>query len=199
VLERVLRWRQVVGGWMPKYDSTMETVTMVPLDENPKMDLLFDIIEDNYATTKFIVWTTFIHEIEAIVGRLAEKYGKSTVEAYYGKTEMQDRARIEDRYCNDPSMRFFVGNPATAGLGLTLISGEGDAMVYYSGTNAYIDRAQSEDRAHRIGQKNTVLVVDLIMERTVDELIAESITEKMSIEQYVMTRLASGRMDEYVG
>jgi len=199
VLERVLRWRQVVGGWMPKYDSTMETVTMVPLDENPKMDLLFDIIEDNYATTKFIIWTTFIHEIEAIVGRLAEKYGKPTVEAYYGKTEMQDRSRIEDRYCNDPSMRFFVGNPATAGLGLTLISGEGDAMVYYSGTNAYIDRAQSEDRAHRIGQKNTVLVVDLIMERTVDELIAESITEKMSIEQYVMTRLASGRMDEYVG
>jgi len=199
VLERVLRWRQVVGGWMPRYNAETETVTLEPLKENPKMDLLFDMIGDNYATTKFIIWTTFVHEIEFIATKLAEVYGDASVESYYGKTEMQDRSRIEDRYCNDPKMRFFVGNPATAGLGLTLISGEGDAMVYYSGTNAYIDRAQSEDRAHRIGQTGTVLVVDLIMERTIDELIAESITEKMSVEQYIMTRLASGRMDEYVG
>lgn len=199
VLERVLRWRQVVGGWKPHFDAETEKVTLVPLKENPKMDLLFDLIEDNYAATKFIIWTTFVHEIESIAVRLGEKYGNAAVETYYGKTEMQDRSRIEDRYCNDPKMRFFVGNPATAGLGLTLISGEGDAMVYYSGTNAYIDRAQSEDRAHRIGQEGTVIVADLIMERTIDELIVESITEKMSIEQYIMARLASGRLDECTG
>jgi len=199
VLERILRWRQVVGGWYPRYDPLTEEVTLEPLDDNPKMDLLIDMIEDNYATTKFIIWTTFVHEIEYIAARLGEKYGHSSVETYYGKTPMSDRPRIEDRYCNDSTMRFFVANPATAGLGLTLVSGENDAMVYYSGTNAYIDRAQSEDRAHRIGQAGTVLVIDLVMERTVDEAIMASIAEKMSIEEYLMTRLANGSAGELTG
>jgi SNF2 family DNA or RNA helicase len=65
-------------------------------------------------------------------------------------------------------------------------------MVYYSGTNAYIDRAQSEDRAHRIGQKNTVTVVDLVMENTYDEIIQASISTKMDVEEYIMTRIAGG-------
>lgn len=105
---------------------------------------------------------------------------------------MEDRSAIEDRYCNDPTLRFFIGNPSAAGLGLTLISGENDLMVYYSGTNAYIDRAQSEDRAHRIGQKNSVTIVDLIAERTVDEAIIASIREKMDIETYILQRIKAG-------
>lgn len=202
VLERMLRLRQVVGGYLPRgvlhkkmidglECEVIETV-LEPLKENPKMDALFDMIEDNYAGTKFIIWTTFVHEIEHIRDTLSKKFGYETVECYYGKTHMDDRSRIEDRYCNDPSMRFFVGNPVAAGLGLTLISGEVDAMVYYSGTNAYIDRAQSEDRAHRIGQKNSVTVVDMVMERTVDEVIQASILEKMNVEEYIMTRIAEG-------
>ena len=199
VLERVLRWRQVVGGWLPRLDPLTEQTVLEPLKENPKMDLLFEMIEDNHAGSKFIIWSTFIHEIEYIVSRLAEKYGPRSVEGYYGKTEMSVRSQIEDRYCRDPEMCFFVGNPASAGLGLTLVSDQNDILVYYSGTNAYIDRAQSEDRAHRIGQTSSVTVVDLVMEKTVDELIIASIGEKMNVEQYIMRRLALGENMEVTG
>ena len=192
VLERVLRWRQVVGGWLPRQDPVTELVTLEPLKENPKMDAFMDMIADHFEGSKFIIWSTFVHEIDYIAQRLTEKYGVAAVAKYYGATDKEERSRIEDQYCNDASLRFFVGNPATAGLGLTLISGEDDIMVYYSGTNAYIDRAQSEDRAHRIGQNRTVVVVDLIMEKTIDEMIAASIEEKMSVEQYIMTRLKNG-------
>lgn len=202
VLERTLRLRQVVGGWLPRgkvvlkevdglETETIET-TLEPLKSNPKMDAMFETIEANYAGSKFIIWTTFVHEIEYIRDRLAEKYGRQSVECYYGKTEMSDRSRIEDRYCGDTKMRFFVGNPVAAGLGLTLISGENDVMLYYSGTNAYIDRAQSEDRAHRIGQNNSVTVADFVMERTVDEVIQASIQAKMSIEEYIFARIKAG-------
>ena len=203
-LEKILRLRQITGGYLPRAKVTttttpegdsLEIVTTVvePLAENPKLDLLLSILEDNYAGTKFIIWTTFTHEIEHLRNRIADKYGGSAIECYYGATEMDDRSRIEDRYCRDSSMRFLLANPAAAGLGLTLISGENDVMVYYSGTSAYIDRAQSEDRAHRIGQKNSVVIIDLIMERTVDETIAEAIQEKMGIEQFVMERIAQGK------
>jgi len=192
VLERVLRWRQVVGGWLPRMDPITEKVTLEPLKENPKMDAFMEMIADNFEGSKFIIWSTFVHEIEHIVGRLAEKYGSKSVAAYYGATDKDERSRIEDAYCNNPALRFFVGNPATAGLGLTLISGMDDIMIYYSGTNAYIDRAQSEDRAHRIGQRRSVVVVDMVMEKTIDEQIIEALKEKMGVEEYIMTRLKNG-------
>lgn len=201
-LEKLLRCRQVVGGWLPKSTVTWKDVDgvpveqvhteLVPLESNPKMDDLMEMIEDNHAGSKFIIWSNFVHEIEAIRDILGRKYGPETVECYYGSTEMDRRSTIEDRYCNDPTLHFFVGNPTAAGLGLTLISGANDVMVYYSGTNAYIDRAQSEDRAHRIGQKNSVAVVDIIGEKTVDELIVASIREKMDVETYVYARIKAG-------
>lgn len=202
VLEKVLRARQIVGGWLPKGKIEMKevegqmiesvTTNLIPLDKNPKLDGLMELIEDNYDGSKFIIWSTFVHEIEAIRDTLSKKYGEGQVECYYGGTAMEDRSRIEDRYCKDPKMRFFIGHPTAAGLGLTLISGENDVMVYYSGTNAYIDRAQSEDRAHRIGQKNTVTIVDMIAEKTVDEIIVESIRSKMDIETFVTTKIRDG-------
>jgi SNF2 family DNA or RNA helicase len=202
VLEKVLRARQIVGGWLPKGHieqrliggEMIEEVTteLVPLDDNPKLNGLIELIEDNYDGSKFIIWSTFVHEIEAIRDILQLTYGAQKVECYYGGVEMSDRSRIEDRYCNDPTMRFFIGNPAAAGLGLTLISGENDVMVYYSGTNAYIDRAQSEDRAHRIGQKNTVAIVDMIAEKTIDEVIVESIRNKTDVETFVTTKIRDG-------
>lgn len=202
VLERMLRLRQVTGGYLPRgrvvekevdgmLIETIET-TIEPLEQNPKLDLFLSVIEDNFKTSKFIIWSTFVHEIEHLRDVLAQKYGAASVECYYGKTQIEDRSRIEDRYCKDPYLRFFIGNPVAAGLGLTLISGEDDVMVYYSGTNAYIDRAQSEDRAHRIGQKRSVAVIDLVMERTVDELIQESIQMKMGIDEFVTAQLRVG-------
>lgn len=192
VLERVLRWRQIVGGWIPRQDFLTEKVTLEPLKENPKMDLLFDTIADHYEGSKFIIWSTFIHEIEYIADKLAADYGQDAVRKYYGATDKLERSKIEDAYCNDPRLRFFIGNPATAGLGLTLVSDMDDVMVYYSGTNAYIDRAQSEDRAHRIGQHSSVVVMDLVMEKTIDEQIIAANAEKMSVEEYIMLRLKNG-------
>lgn len=202
VLEKILRARQIVGGWLPKGRIEMSEVEgqmietiftdLVPLDKNPKLDGLMELIDDNYVGSKFIIWSTFVHEIEAIRDKLSAKYGADSVECYYGGTGMDKRSAIEDRYCKDPSLRFFIGHPTAAGLGLTLISGENDVMVYYSGTNAYIDRAQSEDRAHRIGQKNTVTVVDIIAEATVDEVIVESIRSKTDIETFVTTKIREG-------
>jgi SNF2 family DNA or RNA helicase len=201
-LERMLRLRQVVGGYLPRGRLVEKVVdgvaceeietTIEPLAKNPKMDALFEMIEAHRLGSKFIIWSTFVHEIEYIADTLAKKYGPESVATYYGKTPMEERSKIEDAYCNSPALRFFVGNPTAAGLGLTLISGENDVMVYYSGTNAFIDRAQSEDRAHRIGQRNSVVVVDLVMERSVDEIIQASIVMKLDIDQYVKKCIAEG-------
>jgi len=45
---------------------------------------------------------------------------------------------------------------------------------------------QSEDRAHRIGQKKNVTYIDLIAEDTVDEKIVRSLRKKINIASEVM-------------
>lgn len=192
VLERMLRMQQVIGGFEPRTDPLTEETITVPLESNPKMNALMEFIEDNKIDTKFIIWARYVPEIEMIVEALAKKYGAESVLTYYGATTKEDRGIAEDRYCNDPTARFLVGNPTAAGLGLTLISGENDVMYYYSGTFAYIDRAQSEDRAHRIGQKNSVLVVDCVMNKSIDEAIVEAIAQKKDMDVFVKDWIARG-------
>ena len=59
-------------------------------------------------------------------------------------------------------------------------------MIYYSNGYDLEKRLQSEDRAHRIGQKKTVTYIDLIAEDTVDEKIVKALRDKINIASEVM-------------
>ena len=95
-----------------------------------------------------------------------------------------DRLEAVDRFQNDPECRFFIGNPQTGGFGLTLTAAS--SVVYYSNSYNLEHRIQSEDRAHRIGQKNNVTYVDIICPGTVDERIVKSLRDKKQIATQVM-------------
>lgn len=189
-LEKVLRIQQVTSGFYPQINMDDGTTNLVPLSENPKFDTLIEFIEDHKDGNKFIIWAKFIQEIDDIASKLASIYGDRSVRRYYGGTSQEERSAIEDAYCNNPAMRFFVGNPATAGLGLTLISGENDVEIYYTGTFAFIDRAQSEDRAYRIGQKNSVQIIDFIMPGSIDRVIKAAIEYKTNVSDFVRDWIA---------
>ena len=193
VLERMLRLQQVAGGFKPITDIETDETRVEPLEANPKLDALLGIINDHFAGSKFIIWARYVPEIQLIMRELQRLCGSDSVVSYYGETTVDERKEAEYRYCNDPKCRFLVGNPSAAGLGLTLIGGENDVMIYYSGTFAYIDRAQSEDRSHRIGQKNTVTVVDLVMPGTIDALIRKAIAAKTDINNWMKEQLKAGK------
>jgi SNF2 family DNA or RNA helicase len=59
-------------------------------------------------------------------------------------------------------------------------------VIYYSNGYDLEKRLQSEDRAHRIGQKKSVTYVDLIAEDTVDEKIVKALRDKINIASEVL-------------
>jgi len=59
-------------------------------------------------------------------------------------------------------------------------------VVYYANSFDLEHRLQSEDRAHRIGQRNPVTYVDLITEKTVDEKIVAALRNKIDIGAKVL-------------
>ena len=125
---------------------------------------------------------------------LNKKFGEGTAAAYYGDTTDDERQRIVETFQQkDSRLRFFVGNPATAGYGLTLT--EANLVVYYANDFNLETRIQSEDRAHRIGQKNNVTYIDLISEGTIDEKIVDALRNKIDIGARVLGEKAREWLD----
>jgi len=103
---------------------------------------------------------------------------------YYGLTPQDQRDTNREKFQSDPGCRFFVGTPSTGGYGLTLTAA--NTVVYYSNGYDLEKRLQSEDRAHRIGQKKNVTYVDIIAENTVDEKIVKALRKKINIASQVL-------------
>ena len=103
---------------------------------------------------------------------------------YYGLTSQENRDKFRKRFQNDDKCRFLVGTPQTGGYGITLHAA--NTVIYYSNGYDLEKRLQSEDRAHRIGQKKTVTYIDLICEDTIDEKIVKALRDKINIASEVM-------------
>ncbi|KAL7674458.1 hypothetical protein ACOME3_000738 [Neoechinorhynchus agilis] len=108
--------------------------------------------------------------------------------AYYrldGNTAHEDRQRTIDEF-NDPGSQTFIYMLSTraGGLGINLASAD-IVILYDSDWNPQVD-LQATDRAHRIGQTKTVRVFRLIVDKTVDERIAERAELKLKLDNIVI-------------
>ena len=120
----------------------------------------------------------------AITKAIRKEYGDESIVQYYGAVSVDERNEAIERFQKDPDTRFFVGNPQTGSMGITLTAAS--AVVYYSNSYNLEHRLQSEDRAHRIGQDKNVLYVDLRCKGTVDEKIIKALKSKKNIAQQIM-------------
>ena len=177
VLTQLMRLHQIVCGFI-KLDN--DEIQELP---NNRIQELLNVIEE--ANGKIIIWATYRHDIEKIQLALQKLYGMDTVGTYYGQTHADVRQEVIERFQDpDDKMRFFVGNPSTGGYGITLTAA--NTVIYYSNSFDLEKRLQSEDRAHRIGQKKNVTYVDLIASGTIDEKIVKALRDKIDIATQVL-------------
>ena len=176
VITQMLRIQQVLSGHLKTDDGEMKYFA------SRRMDALEEILEEHDG--KAIIWSRFRYDIIKITEMLNKKFGAGSAAAYYGDTPDDERNNIVTNFQNSKDLKFFVGNPATAGYGLTLT--EADLVIYYANDFNLETRIQSEDRAHRIGQKKNVTYIDLISEGTIDEKIVEALRNKIDIGAKVL-------------
>ena len=177
VITQMLRLQQIMSGHLKTDDDEM---LYFP---SKRMDALTEIMDEHRG--KAIIWSRFRYDIQQITAMLNEKFGAGCAASYFGDTTDDDRNNIVKNFQDpDHPLRFFVGNPATAGYGLTLT--EANLVVYYANDFNLETRIQSEDRAHRIGQKNNVTYIDLICEGSIDERIVKALRSKIDIGAKVL-------------
>jgi len=177
VLTQMMRLHQITCGHLKNDDGTITKL------KNNRMKELLGLLEE--VEGKVIIWANYIYDIENIVENIKEVYGDDSIVQYYGAIGTEDRATAIKKFQDpDSKVRFFVGNPQTAGYGITLTAASN--VIYYSNGYDLEKRLQSEDRAHRIGQKKSVTYIDLIAPKTVDEKIVKALRAKMSIANTIM-------------
>jgi len=192
---KLLRLQQITSGYLPG-ESPADPLYQIP-GPNRRLEELMAVLEEGAG--KVIVWARFQEDINLIMAALAKN--KISAVRYDGQVGDDERAVAKARFQGtrpkieagqvvgqepvpeEEQVRVFVGNPAAGSTGLTLTAAH--TVVYYNNSFKLIERLQSEDRAHRIGQKNSVLYVDLCAEDTVDELISESLKAKLDIASQI--------------
>ena len=176
VLTQLMRLHQITCGYVTADDGTVQSV------ESNRLKELMSVLEE--VEGKVIIWANYQFSVSDIMKEIGKVYGEDSYVHYYGLTPQEDRQDYIRKFQNDPKCRFIIGTPQTGGYGITLT--QANTVIYYSNGYDLEKRLQSEDRAHRIGQKKTVTYVDLICEDTVDEKIVKALRDKINIASEVM-------------
>lgn len=170
-LVRILRLQQIACGYLPNPDDPDNPKLFYDDDgKNARLRLLLERLEDT--PHQAIVWARFTHDVDSICRAL----GPPMCTRYDGQVSQKERDRGIDRF-KDGKVKFCVAKAASMGMGLSLPMAK--SVFYYSNTEKYIERLQSEDRSHRLvgGGLAAVCYYDLVAARTVDVKILKSLRE----------------------
>ena len=175
-LTQLMRLQQITCGHFT--DDTGKTQPIV----NNRISELMNVLED--VEGKAIIWAHYQYDMKHIMQEIEKVYGPGSMVDYYGLTPKEVRQDHITKFQNDPKCRFFIGTPSTGGYGITLTAA--NTVIYYSNGYDLEKRLQSEDRAHRMGQKKPVTYVDINAEDTVDEKIVKALRSKIDIASQVL-------------
>ena len=128
---------------------------------------------------KVIIFSNFTEPLK----RIYEHFGKSAVYLDGSSTKPARQKAVDDFQDND-KVKVFCGNIKAAGVGITLTSAE--VVIFNDLSFVPSDHSQSEDRAYRYGQKNSVLVYYPLFENTIEGAIYDILIKKKGIFETVM-------------
>ena len=175
-LTQLMRLQQITCGHFTADDGGTQPIA------NNRIAELINVLEETEG--KAIIWAHYQYDITSIIEAVVKKYGQESIVDYYGLTPQDERQPNIKRFQDDPKCRFIVGTPSTGGYGITLTAA--NTVIYYSNGYDLEKRLQSEDRAHRIGQKKSVTYVDIMADDTVDEKIVKALRKKINIASEVL-------------
>jgi SNF2 family DNA or RNA helicase len=175
-ITRMLRFQQVTSGYLPT--PMGHELDFHMMRENPRLDRLkTGVLALPHPA---IIWYRFQKDGDLIQEML--RANKREVVRYDGTVPEVQRNQAKLDF-QQGRAQFFIANPAALSMGVTLTQAK--TVVYYNNNFNLVQRLQSEDRAHRIGQDVSVLYVDLVANGTIDEKIVKALREKMDVASQV--------------
>lgn len=186
-LKLYLRFQDICNGYEPvETDELNENgqnkVELVELKENPKLDMLEEVI-DEIGNEQVVIWCSRTRLLQDARKRL-EKSGY-TCGTYDGKVTKEERERDYENFKNKKIQILFC-NQASASYGLDGLK-EADYAVYLCSSYSVEQRLQSEDRIHRGMVDRNKYIIDLTCQHTVEDRVVQALKEGKELLSTGMT------------
>jgi SNF2 family DNA or RNA helicase len=174
ILKRLLRLVQVASNPSLVDESYHGTPAKLP-----KLRAILDMALA--AGSKAIVWTSFTDNADWLAREL-KQFGAVKV---HGKMAIEERNAAIAKFKEDKNCKIFVATPGAAKEGLTLTVA--NYAIFYDRSFSLDDYLQAQDRIHRISQKTTCYIYNLLIKDSIDEWVNELLSAK-----HVAAKLGQG-------
>lgn len=156
-----------------------------------KLPRLMQLVGDAVRSrSKVIVWTSFVENATWLATRLVEH--RAVV--VHGGLSIEERQESIRAFKQDAEVSVLVATPGAAKEGLTLTVA--NHAVFYDRSFSLDDYLQAQDRIHRISQKQTCFVWNLVAKDSIDEWVEALLTAKRLAAQLAQ---ADVDVQEYIG
>ena len=174
-LKLYIRFQDICNGYEPidtgvVDDNGHSLVELQPLKENPKLDLLEELI-DELGEQQVIVWCARSLLLHDACKRLQEK--GYTCGIYDGKVGSEIREQYYEDFFNKGIQVLFV-NQSSGGYGLDKLR-NADYAIYLCNDASVEKRQQSEDRIARGEYKTNKYIIDISCEGTIEQRVTEAL------------------------
>lgn len=160
-----------------------------------KKEQLLDFIVDTLDNEEHLV--IFVYHHAAYNYLMAElKKKKISVTGFMGETDMRDRQIAIDEF-QDGKYRVFITSTGAGAFGITLTRAK--TLIFAELDWSLANTMQSEDRIHRIGQKENVNIYFLIDEDSIEGYIASLLEEKLKTFKNIIDGDAVVIKEDYFG
>lgn len=182
ILTRLLRLSQLTGGFIGNDETAaVEQVSAA------KLAVLEDILDSaEQEGKKLVIIARFLPEIRAIEKLLEKKGLRYAIITGAVKGRDEQVAAFQ----KNPDVPVFIGQIATAGLGITLTAAS--TMVFYSMDYSMSNYEQTKARIHRVGQRMPCTYIHLVARHTVDEKVLRALRSKADLAKTLVDDYRSG-------
>jgi SNF2 family DNA or RNA helicase len=156
---KLMKLREIVSGFVVTKENQI-------IEFETNKDALLKTTIDEIGNKPIIVWCQFIYEVE----KLAKKFNGIGL-----TSKTKNRDDIIRSFKNN-EIKLLFAHPQLIGKGLTFVNC--NYNIYYSLSFSYEEFKQSQDRIHRIGQKNKCTYIILQGENTIDSKIYNCLKKK---------------------
>jgi SWI/SNF-related matrix-associated actin-dependent regulator 1 of chromatin subfamily A len=145
-----------------------------------KIPMVIDHLREMLENENKLVIFAHHHDVQ---DRLMEEFGADAVLHRGGMSDTDKQVSV-DRFQTDPAVKLFVGSIKASGLIITLTAASNAAFAELDWTPGWM--SQCEDRVHRIGQNDGVLIQHLVLDGSLDADMAQRLIAKQAIIDLAM-------------
>lgn len=174
ILTQLLRLTQITSGHL----TNEEGIKRLPTKMDSKFKELKNLLMDEFAGEKVVIWCRFIDDVKKIA-----EWAREKGVAIWGEVKPEQRQESIELFNNDPNILYFIGQTGTGGMGINLPVAH--ISIYFSLSYSLEEYLQSQDRTHRIGQEHKCTYVHLCCRNSIDFAILDAVQNKKKLADII--------------